>query len=198
MNRLIVSLIGAALLIGVGAYIYTNIDSAGPQTGERPDVVNESMQTYTSPNTGLTLTYPVKYFLEEKNTGSPQRGRFTIVLMEDTAENKAVREGTGPAREGPPTITIDMFQNDLDSYTADSWIRGTNDSNYKLSPNGVIATTSINGVSALSYRWSGLYEGETRVIARPDWVYVLSVTWLTREDALVSDFEAILSTIELE
>lgn len=196
MNRLIVSVIGAALLVGIGAYMYTNLDSAGPQTGETPDVANESMRTYTSPNTGLTLTYPDKYFLEEKNIGSPQRGRFTIVLMEDTAENKAVREGTGPAREGPPTITIDMFQNNLDSYTADSWIRGTNDSNYKLSSNRAIATTSINAVSARSYRWSGLYEGETRVVARPDWLYAFSVTWLTPDDALVSDFEKILSTVQ--
>lgn len=184
MRRFLYSGIGALCLVALGIFLYSNLDTKNV--------------SFTSSSTGISFIYPGTYHLEEKNTGTGERSRFTIVLMEDTEENKAVRDGTAPPREGPVTITIDAFQNNLDSYTAESWIRGTNDSNYKLSPDGVIEETAISGEKALKYRWSGLYEGETYALAQGDWIFALSVTYMSKEDLIRTDFQKILDTVTFQ
>ena len=156
----------------------------------------ENWAIYNSSKFGFRFSYPKKYFLEERELGDGHRYHYNITLTEDTEENRLVREGKSPGREGPVAITIDLYQNNLDNYTADGWIKGTNNSNYKLSPDGTLDEVTVSGILGLRYRWSGLYEADNIVIARPDNVYSFAVTYIFPDEAIRTDFERILKTFE--
>ena len=166
-----------------------------------PPSSTEENSTYTSAAYRISFLYPDRYFVVEQNIGTPQRGRYVIVLVEDTIENRELFSGTATSsggREFPPTISIDIFQNNLDHYAAEDWVRGTNDSNFKLSPDGLLASTTVDTLEGLRYRWSGLYEGESVVVARPAYLYMFSVSYLAPADQIRSDFQDILNTTAIE
>ena len=154
-------------------------------------------RAFTFEPIGLRFDYPAKYFVEVQNLGDGHRAHFALVLYEDTPENRTLIEypKSVPPREGPPTITIDIFQNNLDASDTEGWVRGSNDSNFKLSPDSVLSPARVGGEAGLRYRWSGLYEGESVAVARPDNIYMFSVTYLSPEDPIRGGFEALLSTV---
>mgnify|MGYP003394339946 CR=1 FL=1 len=191
MRTTLLALVGIVVLLG-GVFFYAREEHSAEM--EEPPT-NQELKTYRSETTGISFRYPSAYFLEEKDLSSGKHTRYAIILTEDTEENRQVREGTAPPREGPTAITIDIFQNNLDNYTTENWIRGTNDSNFKLSPDGTLTSVIVGDESGLYYRWSGLYEGETVAVARPRFVYALSATYLNPEDQIRRDFEEITKTL---
>lgn len=151
----------------------------------------KNTKSYASSVYGLSFTYPDTYVLSETDApGSAQRHHHAIVL---------IPKGALPlpeAGEGPPSITIDIYQNNLDKQTTEGWIRNTSASNFKLGE-GILTETTISGLPALSYRWSGLYEGTTIALARMNWVYVFTVTYLEIGAPIVQDFVAIRDSVRL-
>jgi len=109
--------IGALLIALVGLVWFSRSDTPNKTSADT---------FYKSIPYRLSFSYPSDYFLEEKNTGSATRSRYTITLYEDTKENRLVREGKSPGREGPVAITVDIFQN-LENQSLESWVRGTSD-----------------------------------------------------------------------
>lgn len=184
-NKLIVGILVLGVILGAGIYL-----------GGKPHVPNEvatQHKTYVSDTLGIKFDYPSNYILDEKNTGSPERGRYTITLIENTPGNQDLISGKVQG-EGPIAITIDIFQNDLDKYTAEKWIRGVSDSNYKLG-NGEIASTTVGNMQGLEYTWSGLYEGRSRVVSTQNYIYMFSVTRMTPDDQILKDFDALLDSV---
>lgn len=176
-------------LAGLAGYL---IYSARPEVIPPPIVVEEEVEvpallSYSSST--LAFRYPDTYLLEERDLGNAERRHYSITLAQKAALPAPI------GGEGPPTITIDLYQNDLDSLSTDTWIRASNDSHFKLSRNGLIASTAIAGNPARSYGWDGLYSGRTIAIARPDYIYAFSVTSLTPEDAILDDFRSLLQTV---
>lgn len=153
---------------------------------------------YDSKEWGLNFAYPPNYYLEEKELGNGERRHHFVELTENTEENRAVREGRAPGREGPVSITINVYQNNLDHYEAERWIKSVNDSNYKLSPDGEIAYSVIGGEGALAYRWSGLYEADAIVVARLNNVYMFTNTYIAPEDQIRKDFQKIITTVKFQ
>ncbi|OHA27461.1 MAG: hypothetical protein A3C06_03390 [Candidatus Taylorbacteria bacterium RIFCSPHIGHO2_02_FULL_46_13] len=140
---------------------------------------------------GISFSYPDSYVLSEMDApGSGERAHHVIVLIRREDSPLPV-DG-----EGPPAITIDVYQNNLDNQTTEGWIRNTSQSNFKLSE-GRLASTTIGGLPALSYRWSGLYEGTTIALAQTNWVYVFSVTYLEMGAPIVQDFVAIRDSVKI-
>jgi len=182
------------LLVCIAAVAY---GIAKPETPPQSEPTTETptetsgTQTYTNAKYGISFRYPDAYEVREQLApGSALRERYSIVL---------IRKADLPlptAGEGPPTITIDIYQNNLDNQTTESWIRGTNESNFKLGE-GVLSSTTISGKPALSYRWSGLYEGTTIVRAEPNWIYAFSVTYLEMGADIVQDFVAIRDSVRI-
>jgi len=152
-------------------------------------------QKYILNDFGVHFAYPKNYFLVEKQINTVSRRHFQVTLLEDTPENRLLVEGKLPGREGPPAITIDTFQNNLDRYTGEDWIRRTSFSNFKLG-NGVLEETLLGGEEAFAYSWSGLYEGRSVVRADENNVYMFSVTYLAPSDQIVKNFNSILQTVE--
>jgi hypothetical protein len=100
------------------------------------------------------------------------------------------------AGEGPTSINIDIYQNNLEKQNTEEWVKNTNESNFKLGE-GRLSSITIDNLPALSYRWSGLYEGTTIALARPNWVYAFSVTYLEVGDDIIQDFVKIRDSVKI-
>lgn len=182
-----------AIVLALAAYLI--YQSAAPRTGVNtgePTTSEDVSRPYTSARYGLSFSYPDTYQLTEFDApGSALREHHVITLI--PKKDLPVPQGG----EGPPAITIDIYQNNLDKHTTEGWIRGTSESNFKLSSEGRLASTSLDGQAALSYRWSGLYEGTTVAIAQPNWVYAFTVTYLAPGDDIVQDFVNVRNSVRL-
>jgi len=67
--------------------------------------------------------------------------------------------------EAPPAISMSVFSN-VEGLSLEQWIKGDNRSNFKLSQDGVLASTTVGGEPALAYTHSGLYETDAVVVSR--------------------------------
>lgn len=185
----------AVIVVLAAAYfiLFTTNDSLEPnRNATTPQNPSAQTSAYSNAKYGLSFTYSNDYQLSEIDApGSALREQHTIVLQ---------RKSDLPAPEGgegPPSITIDIYQNNLDNQTTEGWIRGDSRSNFKLG-DMTLASTTVDGKAALSYRWSGLYEGTTVAIARPNWVYAFSVTYLEMGADIIQDFVAIRESVRLQ
>ncbi len=148
-------------------------------------------QKYSNTEYGISFEYPDSYILTEMDApGSEMRKHHSVSLIRK-ADLPAPEGG-----EGPPSITIDFYQNNLDKQTGEQWILNSKESNFKLS-NGVMATTTIHSYPALSYRWSGLYEGTTVVTAGSNWIYAFTVTYLEMGADIIQDFVKIKDSVRI-
>ncbi len=148
---------------------------------------------YTNERYGLSLSYPDSYTLQEREVGNGERGHYSITIIDTVALANLPEAG-----EGPPSITIDIYQNDLDKLTVEQWIRNTSASNFKLSPDEVLIPNSVAGVEGLYYRWDGLYPGESIVIAHKGNIVVFSATHLSPDDQIRQDFNRLLGSVVLQ
>lgn len=195
-SRLVITALIVLLIAGFAVYTLTRPSVQEPTNQNSTTTVATSTpatntKTYSSAEYDISFTYPSSYVLSEQDApGSAQRAHHTITLIR--AEDLPAPEGG----EGPPAITIDIFQNTLDSQSAREWITNTSNSNYKLG-DGTISSTTIGSRDALSYRWSGLYEGTSVVTATDDWVYMFSVTYMEMGAPIVQDFVAIRNSAQI-
>jgi hypothetical protein len=188
-------LILLAALIVIGAFYLagkTKEPARVPAVKEIP-----SVKEYSSDQFKISFKYPAYYFLEEEDVDVSHRLHHRITLTEDTQENKAIREGSLVGGEGPISITIDIYQNNLDKQSAEYFIKNTSESNYKLG-NGDLASTTKGTLFGIEYAWSGLYEGKSMVVSKNSFIYMFSVTRLGQSDRILADFEGILQTAAIE
>ncbi len=185
---LIVATAGVVALVGYILY------SSGALSGVRTDVtIPVSTQTYNNAEYGIEFKYPDSYVMQERDAeGSALRKHHTIVLMDKTAAANIPDNG-----EGPTTITVDIFQNDLEKYTPEVWIRNTSDSNFKLSPDQRLTQLQIAGKSALGYTWDGLYKGDSVVLDHKTNIIMVSATYNSTSDQIYKDFAYVLATLRL-
>ncbi len=143
-------------------------------------------QTYRSEEYGFTFEYPDNYVVEVKDIDTVYRKHQSFILMP---------KGYIPPQggEGPTTINIDVYQNNLDKQSVEAWIKGSAPSNYKLG-SGLITSLNVNGKEALSYDWDGLYRGHTTVFEHNQNIIAVSVTYLDISDRIRSDYENLLNS----
>lgn len=183
MNKTLITIIGLVVFVG-GAFLYLY-------------PVKEQRDTlYTSSRYGISFQYPQNYFVALEQTLDGEREQHAVVLAEDTTTIRELFSNPQSATEGSPTITVTIFQNNLDNYTLQSFVEGTNFSNFKLS-DGNKTEVTVGGKSAWRYHATGLYENENVVIVQPDYVYMFTVFFNSPDDQILKDFDAILNTIVL-
>jgi hypothetical protein len=151
------------------------------------------MKNYFNEEYGFTFDYPEGYLLSEHDLeGSAQRKRHVITLIREE-DSPAPKDG-----EGPPAITIQITQNNLDKLTTRQWVEGSADSNFKQSPDQGTASVKVGGMDGLVYRWDGLYQGETTAVATSKWVYAFSVTFNNEDDDIIADYRRIVNSVAYE
>ncbi len=143
---------------------------------------------------GIRFEYPAYYLLTEATESESVYGKWNLTLVEDTKENRAMFASSSPARDGPTSITVDVYEN-TDTLTADSWVKTSSFSNYSLSV-GDLQPTTLAERAAYSYTWSGLYEARSIVAATEDYVYSFSLQYLTPDDLILRNFERMIQSVE--
>jgi len=177
-------IIVVAMIVIVGAVLFLS-----------PSEVQKGPNSYKSEELGLQFSYPEKYFIAYESSITGERNQHAIVLAEDTPESRALFSDPNSATEGPPTITITLFQNNLDNYTTRGFVEGNNFSNFKLS-DGNTTEVIVGEETGLRYRATGLYENENIVVALPAYVYMFTAFFNSPTDQILIDFEEILGTVE--
>ncbi len=156
-------------------------------------IKKHTQKEYPTKGIGVEFTYPKNYFYEEREI---QDGNV-VVLTEDSEENRLMRESTSTvAGEGPVAITIARYDNP-EKLELEPWLRVAPQSNFSVS-NSIPIPETVGKESGLRYSWSGLYEGESIAVQKDDSIFLFSVTYLTEEDVIRSDFEKILKTISFK
>ncbi len=184
--------IPVALLILLGTGMFVFVKETAP---ENPQINAPSLKFYQSDAFKISFSYPDRLYLQERiGTGRPGE-RLVLVLVEDTPGNRDLIEGRSPlATEEPPSITIDVFQN-TKGLTADEWAK--EDANWAMGSRE-LRPVVVGDVSGISFFWDGLYSGKTAIVTQDRLVYALSVTWITPDDLLIKDFDALLDSIKFE
>jgi hypothetical protein len=186
MKNSLLTILVILVLIMVGIAIFKTKDPTPTQ-----NIVG--LKTYAADQSKFSFKYPANYYIEEHEAGTVAKPRHSIVLVEDTVENRDLLDGQSTIpREGPISITIDVYANPSKLAAAD-WI--------KEDPNWTIRTSeltpqTVGAETGVSYSWSGLYEGRSTVVTRGDLAYVFSVTWLSPTDSIITDYNLLLSTVE--
>lgn len=167
-----------------------------PATPSTPaDLSEGAMKTYESTDLGISFLYPTNYYITELHAGNGERTHHALILVEDTPGNRDLMEGK-MIGESPTGITIDIYQNDLDKYTTESWVRGHGASNFKLS-DGMLKETTVSGKPAFRYAWSGLYEADNVAIATDRYIYSFVGTYIAPEDKVRDDFANLMQTVTI-
>lgn len=198
-NKTLWAVLGLLLLIGLIVVLAKPGTDEPGQNNNGGTATTTQSRSYTNTTADFSFTYPATYFVTERTINTAQRGHWQVILAEDTEVNRQLLGGTytGPAREGPPTITFDIYQNNLDNQTVEQWIRNTSESNFKMGPM-TLASTTVATAPALEFTWSGLYEGNTVVFAHNDHIIAAAVAYLTPNDPIRTDFRNILQSIRLQ
>ncbi|MBP9817040.1 MAG: hypothetical protein KBD05_03370 [Candidatus Pacebacteria bacterium] len=168
MYRLPLALVGLVLII-LGIFMYFE--------QEAPD--------YTNDVYNFSFSYPDGYVITESTVGTDH---YAIRLVK---EEDAVPPENG---EGPTGITIDIYTNNALSLS--EWVTTAALSNFALGDK-TSTPTSVSGVSAVQYRWSGLYEGETTAVLHKGNVIAVSVMRINPEDHTEA-YKEVLSSLTLK
>lgn len=143
-----------------------------------PNPATDGLSDYSSDAYGISFSYPSDYVLTERDIATTQAGTKTYHQI--TLINK--NDLPVPANaEGPTAITI-----------------GFNAPDIQAQPSGrPSATTTVSGFPATSSNWSGLYEGTTIIVTRPNMMYSLSVTFMEMGSHIVQDFVTVRDSVKI-
>ncbi len=168
MYRIPLALV-ALVLIVLGVFLYLE-----PTTNE-----------YSSDLYGISFSYPEGYHMTEGTVGNDH---YSIRLVKE--EDAAPPEDG----EGPTGVTIDLYTHNTLSLS--EWVATSNFSNVSLGDKSTTPTT-VDGVPAVSYHWSGLFEGETTAFLQGETVLAVSVLRLSPEDHTEA-YQEVLSSLTLK
>ncbi len=143
----------------------------------------------------LELSYPTAYAIYQKENSPYTKTLNTIVWYEDTESNRHFfTGGVGSPSEPPVAISLDIYSNpnNLTPYELLS-----KDASY-LFAKGVGGITTLAGQPATILEWDSLYRGKSVVVNNQGLMYVFSVTSIAPSDAILSDFDLLLSSVSFK
>jgi hypothetical protein len=189
MKKIIPTIIIIAL-VAWGVYYFTIRSTSSLRGPGSLTATSSEMQTYTNDPYGISFMYPKNYKISEGEKGAKEQSHYAIVIVRDEDRVPPVNG------EGPTAITFDIYRNATDTPSIDQWLNNSVASNYNLSK-GTYATTTIAFVPAITYDWSGLYEGRTIAFLHHKNIVALSVTYLSADDQNLGVYDIIRTSLKL-
>jgi hypothetical protein len=187
-------ILGAIIAIAliIAAVYALHLPQTQPQTSiNTPTVEARPLKTFYNPTYGIALNYPDNYAVQEHDATGAQK-HHSIIIGDKTALSNP------PANsEGPPAMTIDIYDNPTHQ-TPEKWIKNNSFSNYKLSQNTTLATTTVATIPAFAYPWDGLYRSTSIVFPQKDKIYMLSVGYNSPDDQIRKDFAEVVASIQFD
>jgi hypothetical protein len=190
MRKIIPTIIIIALAAWAVYYFTIRSTDSVPVDGT-PTATSSDMQTYDNAARGISFVYPEGYVVSEEERGTGERGHYSIMLVRDEDRVPPVNG------EGPTAITFDIYQNNIDKQSLVTWLNNSSASNFKLS-NGAYASTTVAGQPAVTYAWSGLYEGKTVAFLHKDSIVALSVTYMNPDDSNLGVYDIVRTSLKLK
>lgn len=179
----------AALLLG-GWYVMQNRSTT--DGGTQTPVTSRTLKTYYDERYGIAFNFPDTYAVKENDSTGEGAKRHSIIVGEKSAiENPPVDS------EAPPAITIDIYANPQNQ-SAEAWVKGNNNSNFKLSPDGQLTPIKVGGEDAMAYGWDGLYRSTSIVLNHKKQIFMLSVGSNAPSDQIVKDFAEVVASIQFD
>ncbi len=182
-HNLTVFVIILALVAGL-LYMQDSARSTEPA----PTVVDALKATVA----GIELAYPANYGVYEKTNSPVTKTLSTVVWYENTESNKSFFTGGANAPSEPPvTMSLDVYSNP--SNLSPKELLG-NDAAYMFAKSSG-APVVVGGIQGTLLEWDGLYKGKSVMVNHKGLLYVFSMTSITNEDAIISDFDLLISSI---
>ncbi len=167
------------------------IDKGGVNTAT-PGMNTAGMSPLVSLPYNFGIEYPSKYYVQAKELDASTTPHLVVIMILDTQENRDLLDGkSNVARDGGTGITINAYRN-LSKLSVEDWAK--QDTNWNVS-NKTLVPTKVVGKDGVMFRWSGLYEGASVLLAHGDFVYVFAVSWETPQDPILDDFDQILASL---
>lgn len=162
-------------------------------------VLLTSQNQPTSTSTATTSSYHAT----EGDVSFEYHDTYKLEERADSFENNPVRVITlidkdvviPDMSEGPPAISLVIVPNQQ-NIPLEQWVKTKSVSNFQLSQSQTLTPTLVGGEQGLSYTHSGLYESNAVAVAHNGKVYVFSVGSIDPSDALVTDFQNLLKTVQ--
>jgi hypothetical protein len=203
MNKFIVVCVAVCALIGVffvfNAYIYQEkqAEELGTELPARDVYLNQ----FEDESIGIAFDYPGGpdgYVLDDTSSlmGEEVQGaRVVKVYRILNLKEKSELENSEAGREGPPSIQLMVFKNNLNQ-SASMWVDTHPEfSNIEMATGEVDRDGVVGGANAVRYTTDGLYMTETVVIAHGDFVYQLTGGYLEPNSIIHQDFKALVDSV---
>jgi len=184
-----IALAMGAVVVAFLIILFFFTDLLAPRDARTPSGNDENLTSYEHPAGLFSFRYADGYVAVPQ-----EEGEGTGVALYDRAEWEEFSNATEP-REGPTAITVSVYENP-DELPFQVWLRESPQSNFTLGTEEFTSVVMEDGVG-IRYQWSGLYEGESVALFDGGDVYLLSVTYFTREDQKVADFATVVETFRI-
>ncbi len=156
-----------------------------PTSSVTPTASVSAEKTYGNAKSGISFSYPDKYVISERDTTENNKLRHVIVLIDE--KDLPIPENA----EGPTAITVDISPN-TPKQTLAQWFEksaGFRPSTY--------ATTTVQGVPAITYTSTGLYEIDSTAFIHEGNVVVISVSYMNVADGIRADRTRLIESLKL-
>ncbi len=185
-------LVVVALVVVISGFLYFRGTSTG--TSQNQQVADtRAIKTYYDPRYGVAFNFPETYAVQEHDSTAAEGPKHhTIVIGDKNELANAPQNG-----EGPAVMTIDIYENTA-KQTTEKWIKGNNFSNYKLSNDAELSSTTVAGISAYAYPWDGLYRSLSIVFPQGSRMYMMSVGYNAVSDQIYKDFAGVVASVQFD
>ncbi|MBP9669358.1 MAG: hypothetical protein KBE09_03645 [Candidatus Pacebacteria bacterium] len=158
---------------------------------------NAVMQRFRNEEYGFAFAYrqePEGYTLIElPKSGTDGVGLRAAYTLMDTEEYGAL-QGSADAREGPPAIVFQVYQNQVQESVA-GWLEAHPTlANYHLKSSS-LRDEEIGGIPAVRYSFDGLYQNEAIVVNHRGYIIVFMGAFTSFEDPIRREFLNIVSSM---
>lgn len=185
--RIVFGLLGVVVILMTIAYVTKPSLFNFGVSDEVALSVPVASSTYSNAKFGVSFAYAPNLLLSERDLVVNGSGVHLVAINQK-------KEGQYAAGEGDPGINISIFPNPA-HMPLPEWLQSmhngsTGGFDYK--------EAIIGGERAIIYTATGLYESDNAAIAKGNFVYVFSGSWITRSDALLKVFSSLLSTVHFK
>ncbi|MCA9361705.1 hypothetical protein KC845_04095 [Candidatus Kaiserbacteria bacterium] len=216
MKKILVTILGIALVLGISAFYWKHTETSSPQpiyeldgttdtladgawsyAGQlRTSPIQNDTKSFTSSSLGISLQYPADWLLfENEHTESGQYHQSTLFIVPQKSMLESIKAARSNFPHESPLSVVITFSKNVDSYTLEEWL-ATGYTNYEPEYDETLVAKEIdfNGLKAMQYNSNfGLRETDYIAFIYKDWtVFISSASEL--ED---SDVNLIINSIKL-
>lgn len=137
---------------------------------------------------------PEGYTLTEPEVAKDDKdGLIASFVLMNTKEYEELKASTEP-REGPPTISVHVYDN-ADGLTIEAWALAHQTASNYFADRSKLIPMKIGQRDGMLYNADGLYPSSNAIVIVGDKLYLISGSYRDRTERIYGDFEAVTSSM---